>query len=118
MGVQRHWAIISIVLSVLGTPCLLQASGFRLFDQSASGTARTTPSRPKRMIRRRFITTLPGCPRSEACSSRSGRTWLAAPPRSERRRQTATGDFGGRIASPPPSTFYLTANLPIWGSPR
>src|SRR6185295_8831643 len=29
--------------------------------------------------------------------------------------QTAAGDFGGRIASPPPSTFYLTANLPDLG---
>ena len=41
MRVQRHWAIIGIVLSLLGNPRLLQASGFRLFDQSASGTAQS-----------------------------------------------------------------------------
>jgi hypothetical protein len=41
MGVQQHLTIISIVLAFLGSPSLLQASGFRLFDQSASGTAQS-----------------------------------------------------------------------------
>jgi long-chain fatty acid transport protein len=116
MRVHRHWTIIGIVLSVLGSPSLLQASGFRLFDQSASGTAQSNAVTAQADDPSAVYYNPAGMPQVRGVQLSLG-TNLAGGTTSFRNAagQTATGDLGGHIASPPPSTFYLTANLPDLG---
>src|SRR5215510_11122045 len=104
MRVQRHLTIIGIVLSLLGSPSLLQASGFRLLDQSASGTAQSNAVTAQADDPAAVYYNPAGMPQVRGVQLALG-TGLVGGTTSFRNAagQTATGDFGGHIASPPPS---------------
>jgi long-chain fatty acid transport protein len=116
MRVHRHWTIIGIVLALLGSPSLLQASGFRLFDQSASGIAQGNAVTAQADDPSAVYYNPAGMPQVYGVQLSLGTSLVGGTTAFRNAAgQTATGDLGGHIASPPPSTFYLTANLPDLG---
>jgi long-chain fatty acid transport protein len=92
------------------------ATGFRIMDQSASGTGQANafiaqaddPSavyyNPAGMTQLRGVQTSLGILLVGGSTSYTSTFPLTA-------GQTATGDFGNSVAYPPPTNFYITANL-------
>jgi len=111
LGMQRL-AAVGLLLALLALPSALFASGFRIFDQSASAVGQSgaftaqadDPSalhyNPAGMTQLRGIQTSVGTLLVGGSTSFTGPT--GTPSR---------GDFGGSVAFPPPSNFYVTANL-------
>ena len=96
--------------------CLLQttasAGGFRIFDQSASGTgqagafAAQADDASALYYNPAGMTQLGGVQTSFGLLLAGGHTSYTSPT-----GQTARGDFGGSIAVPPPIDLYVTAKL-------
>jgi len=110
-----------------GHPCYFKRAGSASSIRARRAPPRTTPSRPKRMIVGDYYNPA-RMPRSEACSSRSGRTLLAAPPRSNARRSNRYRGFWGVSLSAAPehllshgqspgSGFTAARGSPQLGSP-
>ena len=117
LGMQRP-AAGGLLLALLALPSALFASGFRILDQSASAVGQSgaftaqadDPSalhyNPAGMTQLRGIQTSVGTLLVGGSTSFTGPTGT-----------TSRGDFGGSVAFPPPSNFYVTANLSDLGSP-
>ena len=112
MRAQRRLTILGIVLILLWSPSLLYATGFRILDQSASGTAQSNAFTAQAddasavYYNPAGMTQLRGIQSSLGVLLVGGTTSF-----SNTAGQTATGHFAGSIASPPPMNFYVTANL-------
>jgi long-chain fatty acid transport protein len=90
----------------------VEAGGFRILDQSASGTGQASAFTAQAddasavYYNPAGMTRLRGVQISLGTLLVGGRTSYTSPTGA-----TARGDFGNSIAFPPPSNFYLTANL-------
>ncbi len=101
-----------VMVLVEGSPSIVHATGFRILDQSASATGQSgaftaqadDPSavyyNPAGMTQLRGVQT------SLGTILAGGHTSFTSPTGA-----TSRGDFGGSVASPPPTNFYVTANL-------
>jgi long-chain fatty acid transport protein len=105
-----------VSLAALGALCCwtspVQGSGFRNLDQSASGTAQSNAFTAQADDASAVYYNPAGMTQLRGVQLSLG-TLLAGGTTSFKNAagQTATGDFGGSIAFPPPSSIYITANL-------
>jgi long-chain fatty acid transport protein len=96
----------------LTSPIVASAGAFRIFDQSASGTAQggafaAQADDPSALyFNPAGITQLGGVQVSVGTLLLGGSTSFNSPS-----GVSTHGDFGGIVALPPPSNFYITANL-------
>jgi long-chain fatty acid transport protein len=112
MRAQQRLALIGIVLSLLCSPSLLQANGSRLMDQSTSGTAQSNAVTAQADDPSGVYYSPAGMPQVRGVQFSLGTTLFGGTTSFRNATgQTATGDLGGSIALPPPSTIYLTANF-------
>lgn len=111
----RNWlrlAGIGGLFLILVSPAIVFAGAFRIFDQSASATGQSgaftaQADDPSAVyFNPAGMTQLSGIQTSAGTLLIGGRTDYTSPSGS-----TARGDFEGVVAFPPPSNFYLTANL-------
>ena len=102
----------TIVMWVTWSASLVQAGGFRILDQSASGTGQASAFTAQAddasaiYYNPAGMTQLRGVQLSLGTLLVGGHTSFTSPTGA-----TARGDFGNSIAYPPPSNFYVTANL-------
>lgn len=100
------------LLLVLLVPAIVSAGAFRIFDHSASGTAQggafvAQADDPSAVyFNPAGITQLSGIQTSAGTLLLGGSTRFTSPSGT-----TTNGDFGGAVAYPLPSNFYVTANL-------
>ena len=100
------------MLLISAAPTLVFAGAFRVFDQSASGTAQggafaaQADDSSAVYFNPAGMTQLSGIQTSAGTLLLGGSTSFTSPSGA-----TTRGDFGGSVAFPPPSNFYLTANL-------
>jgi long-chain fatty acid transport protein len=98
----RLIGMVGVMFLISAVPTVVFAGAFQVFDHSASGTAQggafaAQADDPSALFfNPAGITQLSGIQTSVSGA-------------------TARGDFGGSIAVPPPSNFYLTANLKTLG---
>ncbi|ALA57817.1 putative Porin [Nitrospira moscoviensis] len=103
-------AVVCLLLSAM--PAVTFAGAFRIFDHSASGTAQggafTAQADDPSAIyfNPAGMTQLHGVQVSVGTLLLGGSTSFTGPTGT-----TTRGDFGGSMAFPPPSNFYITANL-------
>lgn len=109
------WKLLTVVGSVFliwASPTIASAGAFRIFDQSASGTAQggafaAQADDPSAIFfNPAGMTQLRGVQTSLGTMLIGGGTTYTSPT-----GVTAHGDFGGTVALPPPTNIYLTANL-------
>ncbi len=106
------------LLMILVFPAAVFAGAFQVFDHSASGTAQggafaAQADDPSAIFfNPAGMTQLSGIQTSVGTLLIGGGTNFTSPSGA-----TTRGDFGGSVASPPPSNFYLTANLKRLGMP-
>lgn len=100
------------LLLLVVSPAVVFAGAFRIFDQSASATGQSgaftaQADDPSAVyFNPAGMTQLRGIQSSAGTLLIGGGTDYTSPSGA-----TARGDFGGVVAYPPPSNFYLTANL-------
>jgi long-chain fatty acid transport protein len=100
------------VLFVNGLVSIVHAGGFQIFNQSASATSQAAAFAAQAddpsaiYYNPAGMTQLRGVQISLGTVLVGGHTSFASPTGA-----TAGGDFGGTVAIPPPSNFYVTANL-------
>lgn len=117
---SRVWltfiGVVGIMLLISAAPTVVFAGAFRVFDQSASGTAQggafaAQADDPSALyFNPAGITQLRGIQTSVGTLLLGGSTSFTSPSGTGTR-----GDFGGSLAFPPPSNFYVTANLKSLG---
>ena len=111
----RFIGIAGVLLLISAVPTVVFAGAFQVFDHSASGTAQggafaAQADDPSALFfNPAGITQLSGVQTSVGTLLVGGGTNFTSPSGATR------GDFGGSIAVPPPSNFYLTANLKSLG---
>jgi len=111
MGLRRVMVAASLAVACL-SPTVASAGAIRIFDQSASGTAQSgavaaQADDPSAVyFNPAGLTQLRGVQTSFGVMLVGGHTAYTSPTGA-----TATGDFGGSIAVPPPTNLYFTANL-------
>ena len=104
--------LVGTVFLVGMTPIIALAGGFRIYDQSASGTgqagafAAQVDDPSAIYFNPAGMTQLQGVQTSFGTLLVGGHTSYTNPTGS-----TARGDFGGSVAVPPPTNLYFTANL-------
>jgi len=102
----------AVAVSLLLFPAFAHAGGFRILDQSASGTAQSNAITAQAddpsavYYNPAGMTQLRGVQFSIGTLLIGGTTAYTSPT-----GQTGTGTFDGSIAYPPPSNLYITANL-------
>jgi len=102
----------AFVILLNGSVSVVQAGGFRILDQSASGTGQASAFTAQAddasavYYNPAGMTQLRGVQLSLGTLLVGGHTSFTSPTGA-----TARGDFGNSIAYPPPSNFYVTANL-------
>jgi long-chain fatty acid transport protein len=107
---RRIAAVFGLLLS--GFVSVVQAGGFRILDQSASGTGQASAFAAQAddasaiYYNPAGLTQLRGVQLSLGALLVGGHTSYTSPTGA-----TARGDFAASVAYPPPSNFYLTANL-------
>lgn len=107
-----------LLLGFLLLPSVLLASGFRILDQSASavgqsGAFTAQADDPSALFYNPAgMTQLHGVQFSAGMILAGGHTAFDGTTGA-----TARGDFGGSVANPPPTNFYVTANLNDVGLP-
>ena len=108
----KHVIVAGIVFSACLLPTMASAGAFRIFDQSASGTAQggafvAQADDPSAIFfNPAGMTQLRGVQTSFGFMFIGGGTSYTSPAGA-----TAHGDFGGTIALPPPFNLYMSANL-------
>src|SRR5512140_568134 len=117
---SRDWlrfiGVAGVMLLISTAPTLVFAGAFRVFDQSASGTAQggafaaQADDSSAVYFNPAGMTQLSGIQTSAGTLLLGGSTSSTSPSGA-----TTRGDFGGSVAFPPPSNFYLTANLKTIG---
>ncbi|MBX3303636.1 MAG: outer membrane protein transport protein [Nitrospira sp.] len=106
------------LLVILTSPTVVLAGALRIFDHSASGTAQggafaAQADDPSAVyFNPAGMTQLSGMQTSAGTLLIGGATSFTSPSGA-----TARGDFDGSVAFPPPSNFYITANLRKTGVP-
>ncbi len=109
---MRGPLVAGLLLTLLALPSVLHAGGFRILDQSASamgqsGAFTAQADDPSAIFYNPAgMTQLNGVQTSLGTLLVGGTTSFTSPTGA-----TASGDFGGSVAFPPPSNFYVTANL-------
>jgi len=104
--------LVILAIALLCAPSTLYASGFRIFDQSASATGQASAFTAQAddasavYYNPAGMTQLRGIQISLGANLIGGSTNFR-----DAAGQTARGDFGGSVAYPPPTNFYITANL-------
>ena len=118
-GIQvRHLGVLGSLLLVLLLPAMVSAGAFRIFDHSASATGQggafsAQADDPSAVyFNPAGMTQLSGIQTSAGTLLLGGSTRFTSPSGS-----TTSGDFGGAVAFPLPSNFYVTANLNSVGVP-
>lgn len=112
----RLIGMVGVMLLISAAPTVVFAGAFQVFDHSASGTAQggafaAQADDPSALFfNPAGITQLSGIQTSVGTLLLGGGTHFTSPSGASTR-----GDFGGSVASPPPSNFYLTANLKSLG---
>jgi long-chain fatty acid transport protein len=102
----------AVVILASGSVSFVQAGGFRILDQSASGTGQASAFTAQAddasavYYNPAGMTQLRGVQLSLGMLLVGGHTSFTSPTGA-----TARGDFGNSIAYPPPGNFYVTANL-------
>jgi len=116
MTTLRRIAGLTVALALLACPSTGQATGFRILDHSASATGQAAAFtaqaddasavyyNPAGMTQLRRLQVSFGTLLIGGSTSYTSTAPLTA-------GQTTTGDFAGSVAYPPPSNFYITANL-------
>ena len=108
----KHVIVAGIVFPACLLPTMASAGAFRIFDQSASGTAQggafvAQADDPSAIFfNPAGMTQLRGVQTSFGFMFIGGGTSYTSPAGA-----TAHGDFGGSIALPPPFNLYMSANL-------
>ena len=108
----KHAIVAGIVVPACLLPTMASAGAFRIFDQSASGTAQggafvAQADDPSAIFfNPAGMTQLRGVQTSFGFMFIGGGTSYTSPAGA-----TAHGDFGGTIALPPPFNLYMSANL-------
>jgi len=108
----KHVIVAGIVFPACLLPTMASAGAFRIFDQSASGTAQggafvAQADDPSAIFfNPAGMTQLRGVQTSFGFMFIGGGTSYTSPAGA-----TAHGDFGGTIALPPPFNLYMSANL-------
>jgi len=112
MGTVQRIAGLTTVVALLVCPSIGQATGFRIVDQSASATGQASAFtaqaddasavyyNPAGMTQLRRVQVSLGTLLIGGSTSFTSPTGV-----------NARGDFGGSVAYPPPTNFYITANL-------
>jgi long-chain fatty acid transport protein len=101
-----------LLLTSLARPSTIHATGFKIVDQSASGTGQASAFTAQAddasavFYNPAGMTQLRGVQLSLGTLLIGGSTSYTSPTGA-----TATGDFGNSVAYPPPTNFYITANL-------
>lgn len=114
----RHLGVLGSLLLVLLLPAMVSAGAFRIFDHSASATGQggafaAQADDPSAVyFNPAGMTQLSGIQTSAGTLLLGGSTRFTSPSGS-----TTSGDFGGAVAFPLPSNFYVTANLNSVGVP-
>lgn len=114
----RHLGVLGSLLLVLLLPAMVSAGAFRIFDHSASATGQggafaAQADDPSAVyFNPAGMTQLSGIQTSAGTLLLGGGTRFTSPSGS-----TTSGDFGGAVAFPLPSNFYVTANLNSVGVP-
>ena len=112
MGARKKLAIIGTVLTLMGSPSLLHASGFRIIDQSASATGQSSAFTAQADDASAVYYNPAGMTQLRGVQFSVGGLLVGGTTSFQNAAgQTATGDFQGSVAWPPPSNLYLTANL-------
>lgn len=108
----RLFAVLGSLLLVFLVPAIVSAGAFRIFDHSASATGQggafiAQADDPSAVyFNPAGMTQLNGIQTSAGLLLLGGGTRFTSPS-----GMTTNGDFGGAVAFPPPSNFYVTANL-------
>jgi len=108
----KHVIVAGIIFPACLLPTMASAGAFRIFDQSASGTAQggafvAQADDPSAIFfNPAGMTQLRGVQTSFGFMFIGGGTSYTSPAGA-----TAHGDFGGTIALPPPFNLYMSANL-------
>src|SRR5262245_57135247 len=112
MGARKKLAIIGAVLTLIGSPSLLHASGFRILDQSASATGQSSAFTAQADDASAVYYNPAGMTQLRGVQFSVGTLLIGGTTSFQNAAgQTATGDFQGSIAYFPPTQLYLTANL-------
>src|SRR5437867_3696399 len=112
MGTVQRIAGLTTAVALLVCPSIGQATGFRILDQSASATGQASAFTAQAddasavYYNPAGMTQLRGIQISLGANLIGGSTNFR-----DAAGQTARGDFGGSVAYPPPTNFYITANL-------
>lgn len=112
MSVWRSFAWVGSLFVMVVYPAVVFAGAFRVFDQSASATGQSgaftaQADDPSAVyFNPAGMTQLSGVQTSAGLLLIGGGTDYTSPSGS-----TTHGDFGNPVAFPPPSNFYVTANL-------
>lgn len=111
IGLATRW-FLGIAIIFFQLMLSAHAGGFRILDQSASaigqsGAFTAQADDPSALFfNPAGMTQLPGIQTSTGTLLVGGSTTFTSPAGA-----TSRGDFGGSVAFPPPSNFYVTANL-------
>ncbi|MDX2253245.1 MAG: outer membrane protein transport protein [Nitrospira sp.] len=114
----RYLGVLGSLLLVVLLPAMVSAGAFRIFDHSASATGQggafsAQADDPSAVyFNPAGMTQLSGIQTSAGTLLLGGSTRFTSPSGS-----TTSGDFGGAVAFPLPSNFYVTANLNSVGVP-
>lgn len=114
----RRFACVGSLLLIVVCPAVVFAGAFRVFDQSASATGQSgaftaQADDPSSVyFNPAGMTQLSGIQTSAGILLLGGHTSFTGSSGASTR-----GDFGGSVAFPPPSNFYVTANLNGIGVP-
>lgn len=110
---RRNWVLITFLWLGVITPTIVQAAGFRVFGQSASGAGQgnafTAQSDDPSAVAYNpaGMTQLDGIQLIIGAALVTGSTEFTQRATGE----TSRGDFGRKIANPPPVHIYMTAHL-------
>ena len=108
----RHLRALGSVLLILLVPSIVSAGAFRIFDHSASGTAQGGAFVAQADDPSAVYFNPAGMTQLNGIQTSAGTLLLGGSTRFTSQTGTTTsGDFGGAVAYPLPSNFYVTANL-------
>ena len=112
MGTVQRIAGLTAAVALLVCPSIGQATGFRILDQSASATGQASAFTAQADDASAVYYNPAGMTQLRRVQVSLGTLLIGGSTSFQNAAgATARGDFGGSVAYPPPSNFYITANL-------
>ena len=112
MGIVQRIAGLVVAVALLIFPSIGQATGFRILDQSASATGQASAFTAQADDASAVYYNPAGMTQLRRVQVSLGTLLIGGSTSFQNAAgTTARGDFGGSVAYPPPTNFYITANL-------